>query len=475
MFENFYTHNLKKKKINLFDFNNSVNGRIDGHLGKNTSAKNCYNFDYADGALKCGAGVEQLEILIGDNHYVPSVPDGLIPKKLFYYKRFDDQTNLRDDRIIALYEGGDVYEWKIYSGSGKMTKISGLTFSSIPFGVNYRLNSEDVILFSLNGKLHVYNGTEIKTYDGPTITSMCIHNERLYAVAGNGETELWFSKTFDPTNWNLNLEEGGFIDFRGKAGGLLKVISIDGYLYAFANYGVYRITAYNDQLETIAEALYLNSGRIIKNSVTECGSYIIYLAEDGFYKFNGTSSYRILTELDKYLEGVSNEDMSAIYHNGKFYASVRIKTDKTYKAVICYDLDSKEFYLAKGLNVYDLEKIDGDGFSFLAVLSEGYSEFGSLSSDGALFGKPLSKIWKSNPSDYGVYGEKTLSYISLYTRSDVTIELESEYGKKTVGISGSTFRQKKYVGLKGTTFTVTIKSQSRNAEISKMLLELQYL
>lgn len=141
MFENFYEGNLKKKRIDLFDFNNSVNGRIDGHLSKYTRAKNCYNFDYTDGALKCGIGVKPLEILLGENHYVPKTPENLIPKKLYYYKRYDDETDSRDDRIIVLFSGGDIYEWKIYSGTGEMTKINGLSFSSAPFGVNYRLNS----------------------------------------------------------------------------------------------------------------------------------------------------------------------------------------------------------------------------------------------------------------------------------------------------------------------------------------------
>lgn len=475
MFENFVARNLKKRKVDLFDFNNSVNGRIDGHLSKNTRAKLCYNFDYSDGALKCGIGVKPLEITVGNNNFLPDVPSGLIPKKLFYYKRYDEETSERDDRLIALYTNGEVYEWKMLSGKTKMDKIEGLTFQNVPFCVNYRFNSEDVVLFSENGILYVYNGDTLKTYAVPTITSMCIHNERLYATTDGGETELWFSKTFDPTNWNPSLEDGGFIDFRGKAGGLLKVVSIDGYLYAFANYGVFRITAYNDQLEMTAEALYLNSGRIIRNSVTECGKYVIYLAEDGFYRFNGSESFRIMTELDKYIKGVGNEDITAVYHNGKFYASINIKNDKVYKGVICYDVCEKEFYIAKGLNVYDLEKIDGDGFSVLAVLSEGHNEFGSVSFDGSMFGIPLGKLWKSYENDYGIYGEKTISYISLYTRSDVTVMIESEKGRREIFFGGSRFRQKKIVGLKGCTFTVTVRSKSRNAEISKISLELQYV
>ncbi len=476
MYGNYKTGGITKRRIDLFDFNNSVNGRIDGHLGKNTLAETSYNFDYTDGALKCGLGVKPLEILIGGNHYVPALPKDLIPQKIFFFKRFDETLLKKDDRILVLFGNGEVYEWKIYSGTGQMNKIQGLNFDTPPFYVNYRLNSEDTIMFSTEGSLYVYNGEKVDRYDAPKITSMCIHNERLFATTGDSETELWFSKTFDPTNWNVNLDEAGFIDFRSKAGRLLKVISFDGYLYAFANYGIYRITAFNNQLEMTAESLYVNSGRIIRNSVCECGKYVIYLAEDGFYMFNGSSSYRIMTELDKYLKGIDNECISTVYHNGRFYASLNLRFGKEMsKMIICYDLSTREFYLSKGLNAYDLEKVEGDGFSFLAVLAEGYSELGTLSSDGCKFGIPLTKLWRSNRSDYGVYGEKTLSYVSLYTRSDVILDFESDLGRKTVVFCGSQTRQKQTVGLKGNTFTVTVKSRSSNAEISKVLLEIQYL
>ena len=476
MYENFKTGSIYGKKIDLFDFNNAVNGLIDGHLGKNTLAETTYNFDYSSGALKCGVGVKQLEILFDNNHFVAKMPDGLIPKKIFYYKRYDEINFKNDDRILVLFSNGEVYEWHIYLGTNKMVKIENLNFSKTPFYVNYRLNGEDVILFSTDGVLYVYNGEKVTTFDAPLITSMCIHNERLYATTGYSETELWFSKTFDPTNWNVNLNEAGFIDFRTKAGRLLKVISFGGYLYAFANYGIFRITAFNNQLEMTADSLFVNSGRIIRNSCTECGKYVIYLAEDGFYRFDGSSSVRIMRELDKYLIGIDNEDISAIYHNGKFYASVNLNIDGDHaKMMVCYDLGTHEFYLAKGLNCYDLEKIEGAQFSFLATLIEGYNQLGMLDNSGNKFGIPLTKIWKSNKTDYNVFYEKTLSYISLYTRSDIRVEVESNISKQVITFSGSKFRQKKPVMVKGNTFQITIKSQSRNAEISKVLLEIQYL
>lgn len=476
MYGNYKLSTLRKKKIDLFDFKDSVNGLIDGHLGKNTLAKISYNFDYGDGALKSGVGVKQLEIAVGDKRYLPDFPDGKIPKKVFYYKRFDEASLKRDDRILLLYSSGEVYEWKIYSGSVQTKRIDALNFTKTPFFVNYRLNSEDVLLFSLDKTLYVYNGTNIKTYQAPEITSMCIHNERLFAIAKNGETELWFSKTFDPTNWNVSLDEAGFIDFRTRAGRLLKVISFDGYLYAIANYGIYRVTAYNDQLEMFADSVYLNSGRIIRGSITECGKNVIYLAEDGFYRFDGSYSYRIMQGLDEYVVGVDNEDVSAVYHNGKFYATLNLRINgKITKAVVIYDLYRRDFYLAKGINAYDLEKIEGNEFSFLSVLTEGYSEIGTLSDDGAKFGRPLPKIWTSKDSDYGVDGEKTLAYINLYTRSDVIIKAKSDYAETSIKAVGSPTRQRLKIGLKGRTFNLTFNSKSKNAEISKVVLEVQYL
>lgn len=476
MLVNFNVGTVHKKRINLFDFSDGVNGLIDEHLGKNTLAKTSYNFDYSDGALKSGIGIKPFEVVITDCHFVADFPKDNVPQKIFYYKRFDDTLLKRDDRILLLYANGDVYEWKMYSGLSTTRKIEGLNFLKSPYYVNYRLNSEDTIMFSTDEYLYVYNGEVVKVFDAPEITSMCIHNERLFATTKNSETELWFSKTFDPTNWNVSLDEAGFIDLRTKAGRLLKVISLDGYLYAIANYGIYRITAYNEQLEMTAESLYLNSGRIIRGSITECGKNVIYLAEDGFYKFNGTSAYRIMTELDKFVVGVDNEDVSAIYYNGKFYAAVNMRIDgKITKVLVVYDLYRKDFYLGKGLDVYDLEKIEGDEFSLLAILSEGYFEIGLISSDGAKFGRPLMKIWKSKDSDFGIDGEKTFAYINLYSRSDIYLKVKSDVSERTINIKGSKLRQRVKVGVKGRTFSLTFKSKSKNAEISKVALEIQYL
>ena len=477
MFANFKVPSLTKRKVSLFDFSNSVNGLIDGHIAKNTLAKRCFNFDYSNGALKDGVGVEHFQIDTG-NGPIKLIPPSfsIKPKKVYYYKRYDDINEREDDRLIILYNDKSVYEWKIFSSTGTLIKINDLSFESAPFSACYRLNGEDVILFSTNGVLYVYNGERVTSFDAPLITSMCIHNERLFATTGGSQTELWFSKTFDPTNWNVSLDEAGFIDFRTPHGRLLKVVSLNGYLYVFSNYGIFRVSAYADQTETYADSIYVNSGRIIGSSVTECGKYVIYLAQDGFYRFDGVSSVKIMSAIDQYLDGVDNENAVSAYYNGKLYVSLKAKFDgRTERVLLVYDLVTNEFYFAKDLKIYDLVKINGNEFSKLLLLDEGSVYICQLNYNARYFLLGLDKEWVSYPNDYGIEGEKTFSSINLYTKTPISVTISSEYGTKNVNFDGKLTRQSKKVGLKGKTFTVKFATDSENTEISKVVIILEYL
>lgn len=54
---------------------------------------------------------------------------------------------------------------------------------------------------------------------------MTMHYERLFATTSTDKYTLYFSDDLDPTNWNENITEGGFIQMLDERGELLKVIS----------------------------------------------------------------------------------------------------------------------------------------------------------------------------------------------------------------------------------------------------------
>ncbi len=473
---NYKVGSVKSKKIRLFDFSKGMSGEVDERLAAPASALVSYNFALFDGALKDGVGVGNLRFSVNDGYVTPKLPSGASPEKIYYYKRFNEADGSVDDRIMVFCSDSCIYQWSVASSSDVMSKIDGLYFGKAPFGVNYRLNNEDCYLLSSEGAMFVYNGSEVSLFEAPEITSMCVHNERLFITVEDAKTQLWFSKTFDPTNWNVSLDEGGFIDFRQGQGKILKAISFGGYLYVFMNYGISRLTAYGDQREFDVDKVYLNSGRIIASSITECGKYVVYLAEDGFYRFDGGYSTRILPELNKYLKNVNNENMRALYHNGKFYACVNMRIKgKIERVIIVYDFGSKDYYVVKGVDAADMVRAEGDSFSSLLVVVKGYSQMGVLTDVSQIFSKPLNKIWQSNPSDYGVEGVKTLAKIHLYSKNEIYISFKSDYGEAKIKIPPSQNLQTFKIGLKGTVFTATITSRIPSAEISKLTLELEYV
>ena len=132
---------------------------------------------------------------------------------------------------------------------GTFTEIPNVSLADAPESECYNFNGTDVIIFSKSGGgICIYDGvTATVVNDAPIITSMCVHNERLFVTTGGVDNALWFSDDFDPTNWNVSLTEAGFIDMNDFRGDMKRVVSFGDYLYVFRTFGITRITAYSDQ------------------------------------------------------------------------------------------------------------------------------------------------------------------------------------------------------------------------------------
>ena len=88
------------KKFQLFDFSKGVNGSATESLLSPSIAKKSFNFCLNNGGLTDGVGVEQFSIKIGENLISPTLPNGVIPLKLFFYKRYDYVNENADDRLL---------------------------------------------------------------------------------------------------------------------------------------------------------------------------------------------------------------------------------------------------------------------------------------------------------------------------------------------------------------------------------------
>lgn len=464
-----------RAKVNLFGFG-GMNGEKSEKTAPASQAELSFNFACQDGALSDGVGLKEFSYPLGDLTVVPSLPVGTVPLKTYYYKRYDYETESSDDRLLVYAGDGKIYESRTSAAEPIMSAVAGLDFASAPDAVSYKLSGDDVIIFSGGGLMKIYDGSSVTLVEGvPEVTSMCMHNERLFVTTGGEQTSLWFSDDFDPTDFYVSLDEAGFIDFQDGRGRLLKAVSFNNYVYVFRNYGISRVYAYGDQKEFSVQGLYLGSGRIYKNAIVECGNRIIYLAEDGFYSFDGLYSSRIITSLDKYLSGVDNDDAVGRYYNGKLYMALNMRLDKKISRVlVVYDGKSGGVYVSKGLRVRDVCTVAANGFSALVFVCDNTPKLGTLTNSARAFNRPLKKLWRSNFTDFGIASEKFLDKITLYASKNITLTVKSDEGSVRTAIRGGNRLQSVSVGLRGTAFSVEIKAETPSTVVEKAALHFNY-
>lgn len=408
-----------------------------------------YNYSTGSGALRDGLSA------------LPFMPDGgadtgVIPGesvlRLWHYRRYDFAANVKDDRLIAYTKSKKIFHRKIYGGAG-FEELEGAYFGGVPDAVNYRLNGDDVIILcSGSENMMVWDGENYPYYvaSSPYIVSMDIHYERLFAVVGGEQNSLWFSDDLDPTNWDLSLDNAGFIEMVDERGRMLKVISFLDYVYIFREFGISRVSAYADQESFAASQLFVSSGRIAGNTICVCGDRIVFLAEDGLYVFDGVSARPVLPNLKALLKNVDKGGASAAYINGKYYLACALDykdgaatgcegfaSGHANNTVLELDVRTLLCNLHRGIDASHLTPVRLEDRSVIAacVNIDGAGRIAELGSGENLSG-PLRRLWLTPMSDLGTPKTKLLKEATLQTDKDMTLIIETEKERREVNIKG---------------------------------------
>ena len=454
-----------RKRIAFASFGGGLNTQTDQNLLPFKYSPHTFNFNVKSGALTDGTGIGNAQFTAHSTPLEPPSP----PVKIYFYKRYDGDK--ADDRLIAYCGDKKVYSLRL-GVNDEFSEIEGLIFENAPVAVNYRYNGNDVLILSCEkDNMVILDGDGYTSYDNtPYITSMCVHYERLFVTSGEEKSMLYFSKDFDPVNFNVSLDEAGFIDMPDMRGTLIKVVSFLDYVYIFRTNGIARLVAYANQEEFSCVQLFVTSGRIFKDTITTCGDRIIFLAEDGLYIFDGIYTRKLLTQIESLFKNVDNKNAAAEYINGKYYLAFNIiKDGEEQTSLMEYDINDGSFLLTSGLDVIDMEPVNTDLQSKLIFLLDGSGVIGELCCESRLFDTPLNKIWQSPATDFGIKEKnKVLKEISLMTDGDIEIETFSDSGKKRYKIKGKKTLSVIRPNLRGKIFWFTIKSNGINSRISNL-------
>jgi len=411
-----------RKKLKLSEFLGVNTTVAEENLPFHYSPKS-YNFSLGKGVLDTGVGVSKIISKIGDVNWEikkRSITAKFL--KMFFYRTHSSGSTL--DRLVAYGDDGHLYETALNVAYTTFTDIG--SYGEILSAINYTYQGNSGLLFSTAGGLYfLYVNTVTRLSYSEIFTTMCAHNDRIFAVLYSDEYKLYFSDDFNPTNWNVSLQEGGYINFDERLGKIIKLVSFGGYVYIFFEHGIQRLNAYNDQTEFSVRQTYLSVGMIEKDTITVCGDRLMFASSDGVYSFDGVSVGKVLGEIaDLFAEKQSAS--FAAFHGGKYYLACTLNMDSAIatgtNSLVIYDIWKKTHEIAHDIGIHFLLPIDTENFcGVITETSYPVSFLGRLDRSGSVNSTATYKLWCSPVTSLGANsGRKLLREMRIRTEGTVT-------------------------------------------------------
>lgn len=486
--------NITYKTVNYSSFMSGVNTLYDDTVLPLGYTRLSYNFDYSDGALKDGLGVSIPSVKISGKFpsYRKSleIPVDLSIRGVWLFERWDEEVGVLNPFIVIYCNNNKFYYNDFHSEALSWIEMEGLSSYDKPVVTSYNLDGIDTLLiFSKSDGMYTwsYEKGAKKIENAPCINSMCVHYERLFVTSTKNERRVWFSDDLNPTNFNPMLDEGGFIDLVDEFGRANKVVSFEGYVYVFRDYNIARITAYAEQENFSVNQLYIGSGKIFNNTVAMCGNRIIYLATDGLYSFNGSSSTRINLGINNIFDE-NNEYAVAGCSNGSYYLACRIKFDddkdnatlgeKDNNALIRLDINRGKVTILRGVDIRDISVINDalSSFALVVIKDDVHYKLGMIDNSGKVFDKITEKVWITPDSDFNYPDrQKLVKEVYLETKSDCIVRVKVDNKVKDFKVKGKEGISIIKPRMKGTKVSVSFLSNSIDSKIANVQVRMGVL
>lgn len=479
----FYKNKLKIKKpnskiINFDNFAENINSDLCSENLKE-AGKISYNYQNTSGTLESEIGFTELALPISDGsletRIIRNFNDTDV-KKLWHFKYFDHVYNCVADKIIFCSADGRLSVLSVFDYDKNSYILDIEAFGNLPVGINYCIEGEDFMLFSGGGSLVAYTSRRLPIYNEncPPLLSICKAYDNIFAILAGDRNKLLYTPNTNPLALSDTNEK---MDLTGEAGRLCSLINFDDYLFIFREFGITKLSKYGSADNFSISEIYQSSARIYENTISVCGNEIIFLAQDGIYKFSGTNTEKIKLNIDKFFDGIANNDSSACYSKGKYILACRLNFGderevgcETYadgfknNAIIILDLNSKKFSIMRGLDISSLLSLNAGSLStILATFNGEHSKkIGIIDTSASIFDTELNCLWQSGKFDFGEFEKlKIIKKIFIKTKENCKITLKSDIEQKIFTINAGPSTQCINTKLKGKVFEVSISSNGK--------------
>jgi len=486
MFYNNFCNDKKIKYKSLkYKMFKEINSDIDESLLTLDVSPMTYNFDFSDGSLKDGIGFHSLRFRCyeDDRDYfkeLEPLPDSLFIKGCWLFKAWGNDINVYRSFFVVYSSSGEIFYNRLHNASTEFVKVPGLNFSTCPIAVSCRIDDEDTLIFiSENEGMYSWKFPEIvkKITSAPNLSSVCVHDNRLYATTYGEKRSILYSDSLNPIDFAIENDNAGVINLIDEFGKCNKVISFKGYLYVFRDFNITKITNYLSRDSFSVSQIFVGNSKIYDKTVCVCGDNIYYLASDGIYKFDGSSSKFVSLKLSKLFKGIDNTYAVAEFCDGYYYLSCKLNfndgeiVDGESSSGYCYNnallkinVLTGEFSLLRGrdvIGIYSINDVFRSEVCALVRHANGNYRMGMLDNSGMYFEQVSTKVWRSPSTDGGIpEKDKLIKELIIETKNDLTIELSTENGVYKYFINGKNKIQRLKLNIKCKQFAFTFKSNS---------------
>lgn len=427
--------NVKKLTLSIPSFEKGLSLKYDKNLSNIEFASDIKNFSFSSGALTDGLGFENVFNKIAKPSEIATLTSDLQNvgsfEKVIYFYKFNTATQCREDKLIFISNTHEVYYVNLYETEKQLICLRTIKFSSTPVATRYRLNGEDVIIFSSESdNMIVWDGTNspYEVLDAPHISSMAVHFERLFATVDGEKNSIWFSDELDPTEWSISLDEAGFIEMVDERGALIKVVSFLDYVYIFREFGISKLSAFGNQSSFSCSNLYVSSGRINPESVCVCGDKILFLASDGIYKFDGVDTVKILSNIEDGFYQMDNKKAVACFSGSSYFLACNFK-ENSEELNTLLEIDTTSYSLKNIVKGYEFKFISSIATSefegVIAIVRDNVKNAflpAFVVKNGKYFDVSTKKVWNSQITNVGdTFSKKMLRNIFVQTSSPIKI------------------------------------------------------
>jgi len=504
----YYKKNTKFPKsesltLEIKDFSKGLNFSKGENILSSDNSVNFYNFAFKKGVLTEGYGFETLTCPNYENDEYTEVylnpelqAEGVNFVSLWFYKMYDDDQGGRIDKFMYYTEETNMLFSRVMTIAPMINKVYLQTLPERPtFTYNYKHDGYDYNLIgSENLGVIQYDGyiAPVALENVPNMSSLCEDKGKLFCTTYGERNCIYYHMDTDISDWTLEVNDvNGKIEMNDNRGKINKVVSFLGYVYAIRDYGITKITNYENKAKLDITHLSLSGNKIYENTAVICGDKMLMLTKDGISSFNGVTSKIIDIGFNEFIKHVNNDEARAVFHSGKYYLACKLNfndgekvgceaLETPYKnnALIILDVETFEYDIVRGVDISDMLSIKLNKMDKVALVLNSLKRDTvlELNLDGKLMDINLKKEWYSPLTDLGYSNKiklvKDVSLLCLYD-ADLTIFTEKE--SKTFHLKGKNTLNRIKVNLKGKQIGVKIETIEQKAYVSNLKFNIDLL